>query len=77
MDELKYREAMAIAKLMGDVEPDCAEYWLGYRRGIVQQQYGSKYWSRGEHEWWMNCARGGDREQLQAGYRKGYSSGGT
>lgn len=77
MKELEYRRAMGNARLMADTETACAEYWRGYRRGLMRGYYGARFGAQDEHEMWMNCARGDYRKQLQAGYRKGYCSGGS
>jgi len=77
MNESEYRTAIGSAKLMADVEPEMAEYWRGYRRGVMRGYHGDKFGTQEDHEMWMNCARCGHREDLQAGYRTGYSTGGT
>lgn len=74
MEYKEYKSLMSNARLMADVESECGEYWTGYKRGLRRRFYGDRFGTRDEHEQWMNCARGDYRNQLQAGYRKGYGS---
>jgi len=68
----KFKLLLSIAKMFQDINPDRADFWRGFQRGISRLYHGEKFGTSNEHEKWMNCADGEHRKELQLGYRMAY-----
>ena len=73
MEENKFKNLIALAKSLQELDPDRSDFWKGFQRGIHRLHHGKKFGTESEHEMYLSCANGGDyRKQLQTGYRAGY-----
>ena len=74
MDENKFKNLIALAKSLQELDPDRSDFWKGFQRGIHRLHHGKKFGTESEHEMYLSCAANGNdyRKQLQTGYRAGY-----
>jgi len=72
MDEKQFQSLLGMAISMQSVDPDQADFWRGFQRGIRRLYHGDNFGTDQEHTQWMECADGEYRKQLQTGYRAGY-----
>jgi len=72
IDTVFVRESIR-ARTMAMVEPERAEYWHGYRRGLRQARYGERFATAAEHQLWLTLADDADvsRAARGRGYRDG------
>jgi len=61
---------------MVHVEPERADYWHGYRRGLRRARFGEAFDTKAEHELWMTLADAADpmRAARGRGYRDGLAA---
>jgi hypothetical protein len=74
MNEQKFKSEMRRAETMRRMaEPERAEYWAGYIRGLRRAYHGKKFGTADEHKQWMDAANSDDemRKQRGLGYRDG------
>ena len=69
----QFRSLLAMAKTFQEVDPDRADFWRGFQRGLRRLYHGEKFGTLQEHEQWLNCRDGEYRKQLQDGYRTGFA----
>jgi hypothetical protein len=60
------------ARTMAMVEPERADYWHGYRRGLRRARFGEQFGTAAEHQLWLTLADDTDasRAALGRGYRE-------
>ena len=60
------------------VEPQRADYWHGYRRGLRRARFGEQYGTAAEHQLWLTLADDTDssRAARGRGYRDALAHGG-
>jgi hypothetical protein len=78
MTEQKFKSEMRQAEAMRrTAEPERAEYWAGYIRGLRRAYHGEKFGTDEEHEKWLAAANSRDesRKQRGLGYRDGLAFG--
>jgi hypothetical protein len=74
MTEQKFKSEMRRADEMRRfINPDRAEYWAGYIRGLRRAYHGEKFGTSEEHKLWMDVTDSQDqiRQQRGMGYRDG------
>ncbi len=73
MDKNIFEHEMSKAKTFQGLEPDRAEYWIGYARGLRRAYHGERFGTEQEHALWMQAADAADvlRQQRGQGYRDG------
>jgi hypothetical protein len=74
MTEQKFKSEMRRAEtIRRAAEPERAEYWAGYIRGLRRAYHGKKFGTAEEHKLWMDAADSSDemRKQRGLGYRDG------
>jgi hypothetical protein len=77
MRKQKYQRASVMAAAMAAVDPDAADYWLGYQRGLRRAHFGEQFGTADVHRLWLTIAdEGGDRRQREwgRGYRDGLAA---
>lgn len=74
MTEQKFKSEMRRAEIMRqESDPDRAEYWVGYIRGLRRAYHGDKFGTEDEHKAWFNALNGDHEYQKQRG--RGYRDG--
>lgn len=74
MTEQKFKSEMRRAETMRrTAEPERAEYWAGYIRGLRRAYHGEKFGTAEEHSIWMTLAMRDDERSKQRG--RGYTDG--
>jgi len=69
--EQKFKSKMCHAETMRRyAEPERAEYWAGYIRGLRRAYHGENFGTEVEHKRWLSCINDRD-EQRGQGYRDG------
>ena len=73
MDKAKFEHEMSRARTFQDLEPNRAEYWIGYARGLRRAYHGESFGTAEEHALWSAAADSDDllRQQRGEGYRDG------
>lgn len=73
MNEDSYRRELIRALEMAKAEPQRADYWLGYRRGIGRGFYGERFGTATEHSVWLafTDSRATFHVERGRGYRDG------
>ncbi len=70
---MNYKQAMTHAKLMQTNEPERAEYWVGYQRGMRRARFGERFGTEQDHQIWLNAINAGGESHRQRG--EGYRDG--
>lgn len=75
LSEAQFQHEMSRAKTFQGIEPDQAEYWIGYQRGLRRAFHGENFGTAKEHSLWLDAADSNDllRKQRGQGYRDGLS----
>jgi hypothetical protein len=74
MTEQKFKSEMRRAETMRrDAEPERAEYWAGYIRGLRRAYHGENFGTEAEHKRWISCVNDRDEQHKQRG--QGYLDG--
>jgi hypothetical protein len=74
MTEQKFKSEMRRAEAMRrSAEPERAEYWAGYIRGLRRSYHGEKFGTSEEHTLWLSLTDRQDEACRQRGY--GYRDG--
>jgi len=70
---MNFESEMRRADVMKKAEPERAEYWAGYQRGLRRAHHGENFGDPGEHEKWLSLIDDEDeaRRQRGEGYRDG------
>ena len=73
MDKQTFEHEMSRAKTFQGLEPDRAEYWIGYARGLRRAFHGENFGTAEEHFKWMQAVESDDvlRKQRGQGYADG------
>jgi len=73
MDKQTFEHEMSRAKTFQGLEPDRAEYWIGYARGLRRAFHGETFGTAEEHALWLMALESDDvlRKQRGEGYRDG------
>jgi hypothetical protein len=58
------------ARTMAMVEPQRADYWHGYRRGLRRARFGKHFGTAAEHQLWLTLAD--DTDASRAARGRGY-----
>jgi hypothetical protein len=58
------------ARTMAMVEPERADYWHGYRRGLRRARFGELFGTAAEHQLWLTLAD--DTDTSRAARGRGY-----
>ena len=61
------------ARTRAMVDPDRADYWHGYRRGLRRARYGEQFGTAAEHLLWLTSAD--DLDTSRAARGRGYRDG--
>jgi hypothetical protein len=82
LTEAQFQHEMSKAQTFQGLEPDRAEYWIGYARGLRRLFHGENFGTPQEHDLWLAAVDSDDvlRQQRGQGYRDGLAgqcSGGT
>lgn len=72
MDEKRFQPLLGMARAFQRVDPDRADFWQGFQRGLRRLYHGEKFGTSDEHQKFLNCRNGEYRRDLQTGYRAGY-----
>ena len=74
MDEKRFQFLMRKAQTLAKVEPNRADYWAGYIRGLRRNYHGDRFGTEEDHTLWMSLMEEIDesRRQRGEGYRAGY-----
>jgi hypothetical protein len=77
MDENMFRRIHSKAEKMAKLEPERADYWHGYHRGLLRARFGNHFGSDAEHELWLGLADSLERRwaDLGRGYQDGLTAG--
>jgi hypothetical protein len=73
MNKQAFEHEMSRAKTFQGLEPDRAEYWIGYARGLRRAFHGENFGTGEEHALWLAAVDSDDvlRKQRGQGYRDG------
>jgi hypothetical protein len=76
ISEARFRSEMSKADTFRHLEPERAEYWAGYMRGLRRQYHGEAFGTDEEHRLWLASVDSDDvmRQQRGAGYRDGLAA---
>lgn len=68
-----FETEMRRAQIMQTAEPDRADYWTGFQRGLRRAHHGESFGTQAEHELWLSLADDemADRRMKGEGYRAG------
>ena len=69
IDRIFVRESVR-ARAMAMVEPEHADYWHGYRRGLRRAHFGEQFGTAAEHQLWLTLAD--DTNASRAARGRGY-----
>ena len=69
IDAVFVRESIR-ARTMVIVDPERADYWYGYRRGLRRARFGEQFGTAAEHELWLTLADNTDASLAARG--RGY-----
>lgn len=77
MDERTYKRLAGMAKTFYELESESqnynrADFWHGFRRGLMRLYFGDRFGTDVENEKFLNCRDGEYRRDLQTGYRAGF-----
>jgi hypothetical protein len=72
IDTVFVRESIR-ARTMAVVEPERADYWHGYRRGLRRARFGEQFGTAAEHQLWLTLAD--DTDASRAAHGRGYRDG--
>ena len=61
------------ARTMTMIDPERADYWHGYRRGLRRARYGDQFGTAAEHQLWLTLAD--DTDASRAARGRGYRDG--
>jgi hypothetical protein len=72
IDTVFVRESIR-ARTMAIIDPERADYWHGYRRGLRRGRFGEQFGTAAEHQLWLALADDTDvsRAARGCGYRDG------
>ena len=73
MDKVIFEHEMSKAKAFKDADPDRADYWAGYQRGLRRAYHGENFGTESEHALWLATINNEDISKQQRG--KGYRDG--
>lgn len=61
---------------LSSVQPERADYWAGYHRGLRRAHHGEAYGTAEEHELWLSLASEEDpsRRERGIGYQEGLAA---
>ena len=73
LTEAEFQTQMSRAQTFQGLEPDRAEYWIGYARGLRRAYHGENFGTGEEHDLWLAAVESDDvlRKQRGHGYRDG------
>jgi len=72
MNQKSFESEMLKAQTLARLEPDRADWWAGYQRGLRRRFHGENFGTEAEHEAWMELGIGDEsRCQRTVGYRAG------
>jgi hypothetical protein len=74
MDQEQFKREMIRARTLGETDPDRADYWRGYTRGLRRAYHGEDFGTAEEHNLYLAAAEeplDGGRRDLGRGYRDG------
>ena len=58
------------ARTMAIIDPERADYWHGYRRGLRRARFGEQFGTAAEHQLWLTLAD--DTDASRAARGRGY-----
>ena len=73
LDRSRFELEMSRAKTFQELEPDRADYWAGYQRGLRKAYHGEKFGTAAEHALWCEALHSDDEQRKMRG--KGYRHG--
>jgi hypothetical protein len=73
MTRQRFEHEISRARTFQGLEPDRAEYWTGYQRGLRRAFHGENFGTPAEHDLWLVAIDDSDtmRQQRGQGYRDG------
>jgi hypothetical protein len=72
IDTIFVRESIR-ARTMAIIDPERADYWHGYRRGLRRARFGEQFGTAAEHQLWLMLAD--DTDVSRAARGRGYRDG--
>ena len=69
IDTVFVRESIR-ARTMAIIDPERADYWHGYRRGLRRARFGEQFGTAAEHQLWLTLADDPDASRAARG--RGY-----
>ena len=70
---MSYQSKLQRATTMSIADPENAEYWRGYARGLRKNHHGDNFGTDAEHNLWMTASGDQTRENRSRGYRDGFN----
>ena len=69
----RFEHEMKKAKTFQGIEPDRADYWIGYQRGLRRAYHGENFGTEREHTLWLEAVNSDDPMRMARG--EGYRDG--
>jgi hypothetical protein len=67
LTEVQFQHEMSRAQTFQGLEPDRAEYWAGYQRGLRRAFHGEAFGTAEEHDLWLTAVDSEDVLRKQRG----------